>query len=475
MSARDLARSTLSRCIRAGLLTLAGTFAIGALHADVALGNGAFPASGQVLVHPADPDVAWVNTSYGFARTTDGGATFALACEAGIGYAGGFHPHAGLTTQGTLFMGLPDGLAVGRADACSFERAPEVEGHFVADVSLDPTGRAVVLAVPPNGDDPRVLASTDDLATLTPLGVPLPKKLTVLTLDADPLEPDTIYVSAILDANPPIGVLVRSFDAGATWTTLLVPSSDAEHGPFIGGLDPTQAGRVFVRLNGAPGRLLMSEDYGETYEELVEIEGFLHAFRLTPDGASIYYGGTLHGLSIMDLETRTPTQLSALPTRCVTIAGDRTFACFDQLAAGFAVGVATTERPTFEPWLNQACIDALLPCGEATPVIEACAPSWPMVQQQLDATGSCEGGGGASASSSSSTASTMSTNAGGAGASSASGAGADGAGGSPGADADGCGSCGVGRPPESSGSLAALLALSVLFARRSNRGTSIAC
>ena len=46
--------------------------------------NGAFPASGQILVDPAAPETIWVATTYGFAKTKDAGATFHLVCEAGI-------------------------------------------------------------------------------------------------------------------------------------------------------------------------------------------------------------------------------------------------------------------------------------------------------------------------------------------------------------------------------------------------------
>ena len=424
--------------------------------------NGAFPSSGQVLVHPTDPNTAWVSTSYGFARTTDGGTTFTLACESAIGYSMGFHPYAQLTEQGTLFMGLPDGLAVARGDACTFERASEVEGHFITDVSLDTNGRAIILAVPPGSGEPFVLESTDDLTTLTPLGVALPKKITVLTLEGDPQNPNTIFVSGILDANPPLGVLVRSLDAGMSWTTLLVPSSDAEHGPFIGGLDPDQSGRLFIRLNGSPGRLLMSEDFGETYEELVEIDGFLHAFRLTPDGGSVFYGGTLHGLSILDLATKESSQLSTLPTRCVTIAGERTYACFDQIAAGFAVGVAIAPEAEFVPFLNQACIDGLLACDAQSPLMDACSASWPTTQQQLDAAGECDGsgGGGSTGSTSTGLTTTSSSSSSTPGpASSSGGAGSDGA----------TGGCECRQVPGRSGfGGLVLVAVGCLFARRRN-------
>jgi photosystem II stability/assembly factor-like uncharacterized protein len=278
--------------------------------------NGAFPSSGQVLVDPSDPQRIWVRTSYGFAKTIDGGESFQLVCEDGVGYSFGFHPHAALSATGAIFMGLSDGLAIGRGDTCAFQRAPELEGSYIVDVSMGPDGRAIVVAVPPNGGQAQVFASTDDLATWQALGAPLPEGMSPFTLDAAPSDPDVLYVSGTLGNPQPLGVLLSSSDAGSTWQTVVVPNSDAEVAPFIGGVDPALPGRLYVRLTGIPGRLLLSEDFGQTFTPIAQTEiGRMAAFRLAPDGASAIFGGNFDGLHRLDTATFATEPLAAHPRR----------------------------------------------------------------------------------------------------------------------------------------------------------------
>jgi hypothetical protein len=401
--------------------------------------NGAFPASGQILIDPSDPARMWVSTSYGFAKSTDGGASFQLVCESAIGYGGGFHPHAALTPTGALFMGLADGLAIGRGDTCAFERAAALEGSFVIDVSVDPaSGRAIALVQPPNGARPYVAASDDDLGSFAKLGVDLPDKLTALTLDAAPSDPSVIYVSGVLEANPPRGVVLSSTNGGAMWQSVFVPESEPETAPFIAAVDPDEAGKLYVRLNGAPGKLFISDDFAASFEPVLETKGFLHAFKLAPDGLSAYFGGSMAGLYRLDTTTFEQTPLAPVAARCVAIDDDRLFACGEDAADGFSAGVSLDGGVTFEPVLRRECIQGILACGAGAPVTDICEPEWPAIAEVLGVEDcGVAGGGGAGPS------------VGGAAAGGApavpGGSSAGGAGGRDRAGDDGCGSCATGR------------------------------
>ncbi len=433
------------------------------LLAGEARANGAFPASGQILLDPSDASRLWVSTSYGFAKSIDGGQSFELVCEAAIGYGGGFHPHAAVTHTGALFMGVSDGLTIGRGDTCAFERAPDLEGSYVLDVSVDPSsGRVVALVQPPNGAAPYVAASDDDLATFAKLGVDLPEKLTALTLDAAPSDPSVLYVSGVLDANPPKGVVLSSVDGGAVWQSVFVPGSEPETAPFIAAIDPDDAGKLYVRLNGAPGKLFSSDDFAQSFEPVLQTTGFLHAFKLAPDGLTAYFGGSMAGLHRLDTTTLEQTALADIATRCVALDGDRVLACGDDAADGFSAGVSVDGGAMFEPVLRQACIDGVLSCEAGAPVSQMCEPSWPATAELLGVVDCSPGNGGGGASAGGAAA-------GGAPAVSAGGSGGGGGAGSSAAD-DGC-SCVIGARARE-GSPLWMLCLVVLTSTRGRRSSS---
>ncbi|NUP11722.1 MAG: exo-alpha-sialidase [Polyangiaceae bacterium] len=444
------------------------------LVASSAHANGAFPSSGQVLVDPTDPSTIWVRTSYGFAKSSDAGATFHLICEEAIGYSSGYHPHAALSHTGAIFMGLSDGLAIGRGDTCAFDRAPDLEGNFVVDVSMGLDGRAIALAIPPNGERPRVYASTDDLATWSQLGDVLPDKVVPLTLDAAPSDPNVIYVSAYAEGDKPLGLVITSTDGGQTWTSAIVPNSDAKVSPFIGGIDPLAPERLFVRINSVPGRLLLSEDYGATFEVVASLaNGRLHAFRLSDDGAYALYGGNFDGLHELDTTTFATEPRAAIAARCVTFADGRIFACGEEATDGFTAGVSEDGAATFTPLLENRCIEGILPCASGAPVHDLCEPGWPMIKELIGATGDCDASGGGSQGGAPATGGQSQGGAPAAtgGASNAGGGGAGGSGGAP-ADGDG-GGCACTLAPgaptsEWSSAIAALAAIALLGHRKNN-------
>ncbi|MFO0552753.1 MAG: hypothetical protein U0271_30455 [Polyangiaceae bacterium] len=426
-------------------------FALALAHAAPARANGAFPAAGQIVLDPTQPSRVFINTSYGFAVSNDAGNTWDLVCEQAIGYSGGFHPHAAITPSGKLFLGLPDGLAIGSGAACDFERVAALEGSFVADVSMAPSGdRAIARVVPPNGARPRVWASDDDLATWAPLGAELPDKTTVLTLDAAPSDPSVLYVSGLVSGTPEHGVVMVSQDGGGTWTSTLIANSFSSSGPFIGGIDPFDAGTVWVRTNGAPGRLLRSTDFGATYEELETTTGFMQAFRLTPDGLHAYFGGPVDGLSKLDTQDASVEVLSEVGARCVTLDpldSDKVYVCADELMSDFSAGRSIDGGHTFSSMFEQRCVRGILACDAASDVGATCPAEWPAIAMQLGADGSCQSsaGGAGGAGGGSATTGTI-TGAGGAGGSPARGGG--GAGGSGGGGESGC-DCSMGRPAPS--------------------------
>lgn len=424
--------------------------------------NGAFPASGQVLSDPTDPAVLWISSTFGVAKTSDGGASFRLLCEPAIGYFGGFHPFFAVMPSGAIFGGLPDGLSSSRGDTCIFVRAPELEGLLVPDVSVDSTGRALAIALPDSPAPARVYASTDDLASWQQVGVDLPAKLVPLTIDAAPSDPSRIYVTAISEGDTPVGMLCRTTDGGATWSSTVVPGSSPSSGPFLGGVDPSNPDRLYVRLNGAPGRLLVSDDGGVTFEQAFETLGFFRAFDLSADGAFALMGGDQDGLYRLDTTTLEAQPLSSIAARCVNVDGARVYACGTPAEDGFAALVSRDGGATFEGLFDQACLAGMLECPTGTSIGDECPSLWPEIADLLG-TDTClqsgSGSGGAGTGATSSAASGFSASATGGSSESADDA-----------ASSGCACSGVGHP--SAGALGVLVLLSGLSLRRAAKRRS---
>src|SRR5207249_3345481 len=89
-----------------------GAAAALSLLAAPALGNGRFPAAGQIVVDPADPSSIVIRATYGTLTTRDGGKSWSWICEASVGYSGSEDPMMGITKDGSMLAGTFQGLSV---------------------------------------------------------------------------------------------------------------------------------------------------------------------------------------------------------------------------------------------------------------------------------------------------------------------------------------------------------------------------
>src|ERR1700742_3353827 len=88
--------------------------------AGPARANGRYPASGQIIVHPSNPDVLLVRATYGLMISTDHGKTWGWLCEPAVGYGNVEDPAMGFMSDGTILAGIFEGLSIGTPDACQW-------------------------------------------------------------------------------------------------------------------------------------------------------------------------------------------------------------------------------------------------------------------------------------------------------------------------------------------------------------------
>ena len=337
--------------------------------------NGRFPRAERLLEDPKDPNHLVLAATYGLLATQDRGQSWFHVCEAAFAEPGvQTDPVAALTPDGKLLISIFSSLSRSNDGACDFRKQLGGDpSQAVPDFTLDAAGALIaVLVTTANGaTQSQLQESLDGGQHFHPLGAVLPDSIRlVATVDVAASDSKRIYVSG-LGLNG-AGVLLRSDDRGATFTTLpLATDAKNDEVPFIAAVDPQDPDALYVRLDGwkydetegvayADDALLYSNDGGEKFSELIRENGKLFGFALSPDGKELLvgYGDPVEGGGrVTDPDTlgiyRAPAATSgfqkvlASPVSCLTWTEQGVYACTAQGELGFALGL--TAPASLEP------------------------------------------------------------------------------------------------------------------------------
>jgi hypothetical protein len=372
------------------------------LSASHATANGRYPAAGQIVVDPSDPDHIVVRATYGFTSSRDGGKTWSWICEGSVGYAGEQDPAIALTGDGTLLAGVFEGLAVSR-DECGWSFAGgALRGQFTIDVSVEKNApaRAVAITATPKGGGTFVSAlwGSDDHGDTWQLRGELDASLNLLTVDVAPSQPSRIYVSGI-EGGSGASVLARSHDGGASWEYLPITGSDGAIGPFLSAIDPDDPDRVYLRLRAIPvDRLLVSQDAGSSWTTAFESGGTLLGFALSPDGSRVAVGGSEDGIWTAPTASLSFTQISAVRAQCLTWTAAGIYACAKQEDEQFTIGLSADGGTTFAPVMHLAGVCGVLACDQSSSVGATCPSEWPFIADAIASEEPCVASEGGSSS-----------------------------------------------------------------------------
>jgi hypothetical protein len=389
-----LVRATATRAIAAMII---GT--LGALPARPAAANGRIPAANRIVLSPTDPNLVVARATYGILPSHDEGRTWTFLCEDALGLRqmATEDPALGLTAQNALVAGLqmPAGLEVSRDDGCNWTcSGGPLLGESIVDIAVRPDAPHTVVALTntPSSADAgggtvsQVFQSADDGATWAPLGVALDPTVIATTLDVAPGDPHRLYVSATRGFGPTrTASLFASTNDGATWTEWPAPlDPGTETSIYIGGVDPSDADRVYLRTDGA-SRLFVTtpSDGGLSFQTILTLTGDMLGFALSPDGTKIYAGSEIDGLFVGDRATMTFLHRSSIVlgmeagardihVQCLAARAGELWACADE-PSGFIVGVSTDDGATFSPRLHLNGVQAPIACTSGTPVSLACS------------------------------------------------------------------------------------------------------
>src|SRR4051812_22562667 len=106
--------------------------------ATTAHANGRFPAALQLAVDPSDESHLAVRATFGVLESHDGGHRWDWICEQAITPAGFADPPLAIAGDGTLLIGLADGVRITFGDSCHWQNAQgDVAGVQIADIAVD--------------------------------------------------------------------------------------------------------------------------------------------------------------------------------------------------------------------------------------------------------------------------------------------------------------------------------------------------
>jgi hypothetical protein len=333
---------------------------------------------------PADrPSEIVLATNFGLIATTDAGVTWDWVCEHGHGYLGAMYQRAAPPSQ-RLFAVAPAGLVFSDDTACSWSVASDLQQTTVADAFADPVNPARVLAlaafIDPAGQAKNALFISMDGGTT--FGAPVhmsPPNTTLASVEVSAANPDRIYMTSYTSVGAFSSHLLRSDDAGATWTASDITAMTGGRVARIAAVDPADPQKLYLRLTGADDAIAVSSDGGATIRVPLVVGVGLTALLRRANGQVLVsaldvvdgalYRSTDGGESFV----RLPSTLSirALAERSGTI-----YAAANYFADGFALGVSLDDGLSFQPLMKLEQVTSTRMCGN---LASTCAPTCDML------------------------------------------------------------------------------------------------
>jgi photosystem II stability/assembly factor-like uncharacterized protein len=369
----------LRRCrVIGAALALAILLASGSARA-----NGAFPDALRIFV-PADrPSEIVLATNFGLITTTDDGVTWSWVCEHGAGDLGAMYQRAAPPSR-RLFAVAPAGLVFSDDAACSWSVATDLQGTTVTDAFADPVDPRRVLAlaafVDPDGEAKNGLFVSTDAGTTfgAPAHVSAPNT-TLISVEVSAANPNRMYMTSYTPASAASSHLLRSDDAGATWTDFDITAMTAGRLARIAAVDPVDPQKIYLRLTGADDAIAISTDGGATIKVRLVLGIGLTALLRRANGQILVsaldvVGGTLHRST--DGGESFERMPSTLSIRALAERSGKIYAAADNFGDGFALGVSSDDGLSFQPLMKFDQVVATQSCGNLAP---ACAATCDML------------------------------------------------------------------------------------------------
>jgi len=335
------------------LLTLAAAYA-----PSVAYANGRFPRAQQIVIDPADDNHLALRATFGVTVTHDGGKSWSWLCEEAMGFSGAWDPPIAFGNDGSLLIGLTDGL-VSTRDACTMQRS--MKGQLVSDLSRAPDGDLVATST---ASDPAKLWRRGKDGRSSPLGKGI-AGVYLDTVDAAPSKPSRVYATGVQIGEPPEAHLFVSDDGGATLKEV-TPVLPTRGRLFLAAVDPHDPMHLFVRQLGEKGSdLLVSGDGGHSFAVALHMDGAMYGFAMDASGNDLWVGSADESQGIWASHNGGVTfaQAAKVIVYCLARSGSTLYVCSEPFRpGGYAVGVSHDDGATVTPLATFADVTGPISC-----------------------------------------------------------------------------------------------------------------
>ena len=369
------------------------TFGVGALIVGAltlgasreAFANGRYPTAQHVIVGPgAASSTIVVRSTFGILVSDDAGGSFHYLCEDALEYGGtSFDPAVGLDGDGTLAVGLWDGMLRTANNRCASPRVPSLVGQFIADIDTSADGTVVAVATATGfiSDQNYVYRSEDSGATFTRLGVGTPAGVQFESLELGRLRDRRVYATAN-QLSPVRQVFYASNDGGATLVDRTGFPGVSAIASYVAAIDPTNDDTVYVRaiVDGTDGdggtarvtALLRSDDAGVTWKELVRSHGAMLGFAIDEGGATLFMGGPSDGLQRSKDRGATWTRLSSTKVQALRHHAGILYVVAADEVDHFALARSCDDGATLHPILTFASLGEVASCPSDSKEAKVC-------------------------------------------------------------------------------------------------------
>jgi photosystem II stability/assembly factor-like uncharacterized protein len=349
--------------------------------------DGAFADSQTILLPKARPQriVASSDVS-GLLVSDDDGANWSWICENAIGFFAALF-QVGPAPAENLYAVTQTGLAVSTDSGCSWQN-PGGVARYTGDVFPDPNDPQRVLVVSQAAVTPDssvlsdlIVASSDGGRSFDSTQY-MTSVASITGVEIARSDANAIYLTmSSTERQHPY--IVRSNDAGATWTELDL-SPQLGRKPFvirILAVDPLDANTLYIRLSdGLHDALAITRDAGTTLQIALQLAARMTAFLLRSDGALIVAADDGTSFLSSDAGATFSPWSDAFHMQALAERDGKLYATANSRKDGFVVAVSSDAGEHWQPLLRLDQLRGPMACGSLQ---TQCADSWRQLQPTL--------------------------------------------------------------------------------------------
>ncbi len=346
------------------------------LSPGAARADGAFPDALSIMTPEQLPNETLLATNFGLVMSFDRDQTWSWACEQGANNFATLY-QMGPPPRNRIFAVSPTNLIFSDDSSCSWTAA----APGALDAFVDPTDGNRVLAVvttslDAGGSTYMVAESSDGGATFPQTLYTAPAGDHITGVEISRLHPQTVYLTLTSGSYAPMVAVTTN--GGGNWTLhdLTASLPTGTYSIRLVAVDPTNAGKLFLRISNQQGQALaMSTDGGASATTPLTFQaGVFTAFTRMASG-SLIAGGVLGTTAVAFRSTdggATFNQLPAVPFTFTGLSarGTKLYAAGENMTDPYAIYTSIDEGMSWQPLMAFGTNDQQ---ATPTPVIQAIA------------------------------------------------------------------------------------------------------